>query len=62
MAPIKFEEDIRDKLAERRIEPSLGSWDKLSAQLDQDSKGRPKFWWLAVAASFLELVKSTFDV
>ena len=62
MAPIKFEEDIRDKMAERRIEPSLGSWDKLSAQLDQDSKGRSKFWWLAVAASFLLVLFTVFQV
>lgn len=51
MAPIKFEENIKNKLEERTLQPSEKSWDQLSKRLDQNSKRRiPKFWWFAVAA------------
>lgn len=63
MAPIKFEEDIKNKLEERRIEPSSGSWDKLSSQLDKGPKGRQvKFWWLTIAASFVLVLVSILRI
>ncbi|MEP2936810.1 MAG: hypothetical protein ABJM06_00345 [Gilvibacter sp.] len=56
MAPLKFEENIKDSLAKRSIEPSAGSWNKLSAKLDADAgKKRTSVWW-AIAAGFVGLV------
>jgi hypothetical protein len=55
MAPIKFEDNIKDKLENRRLKPSLDAWDSLSKRLDnQDKKksNRP-FWWLGIAASVI---------
>lgn len=51
MAPIKFEEHVRQQLDKREIRPSAESWDKLSSRLDKAEK-RPKGkWWLSVAAA-----------
>ena len=54
MAPIKFEEDIRDKLEKRQLKPSSNAWKKLSDRLDEEPKMKTKtpFWWLGLAASF----------
>ncbi|NND64284.1 MAG: hypothetical protein HKN48_13935 [Flavobacteriaceae bacterium] len=52
MAPIKFEENIREKLQERELQPKKESWEKLSATLEKQSpQKRNKFAWFAVAAS-----------
>jgi hypothetical protein len=57
MAPIKFEEHIKESLEKRRIEPSSKSWDTLSSQLDNTSKKKSPVWlWIGVAASFAGLV------
>ncbi len=55
MAPIKFEEDIKDKLEKRSLSPSAISWLKLSERLDKDQKKSSKstLWWTAVAASVI---------
>ncbi len=54
MAPIKFEENIREKLQERELTPSKDAWSKLSAQLEEEpQKKRYPFVWFAVAASFV---------
>ena len=55
MAPIKFEEHIREKLDSREISPSAGSWDKLSEQLDKkESSGKNNKWWISsIAAIFV---------
>jgi len=55
MAPIKFEEHIREKLDRREISPSAGSWDKLSEQLDKkESSGKNNKWWISsIAAIFV---------
>lgn len=56
MAPLKFEENIKDALAKRTIQPSKGSWDKLASKLDQDAgKKRPMIWW-AIAAGFIGVI------
>ena len=54
MAPIKFEENIREKLEAREMQPSHSAWNKLSAQLDDvpEKKGN-KFIWFAVAAAIV---------
>jgi len=58
MAPIKFEEDIKRKLEQRHIQPSEGSWEKLSAKLEGQhlKKNRSAFWWIGIAASLLGLL------
>lgn len=55
MAPIKFEEDIREKLEKRTIEPSTNAWGKLSQQLEAENKrhGRKGYWWFGAAASVI---------
>ncbi len=61
MAPIKFEENIREKLQERELAPSKDAWGKLSAQLDAQApqKKSNTFIWFAVAASFVGLLLVT---
>ena len=55
MAPIKFEENIKDKLEKRTISPSEDSWDKLSNKLDEhEDKSNGKIvWWIGIAASLV---------
>ena len=58
MAPIKFEEQIKDKLEAREVSPSSGAWSKLSQQLDaeESENKKPLFWWFGIAASIALLV------
>ncbi|WP_034061415.1 hypothetical protein [Lacinutrix jangbogonensis] len=55
MAPIKFEEDMKDRLEKRTITPASKSWDTLSKRLDHEEKKSNKtgFWWLGMAASII---------
>lgn len=55
MAPIKFEENIKDKLEKRTLSPSSQSWSQLADRLDKDEKRsrKPMFWWLGIAAGLL---------
>ena len=55
MAPIKFEEHIKEQLEERRLEPSAAAWERISGQLDlQQGKKKSKHVLLmAIAASFI---------
>jgi len=55
MAPIKFEENIKDKLDKRTLQPSTEAWNKLSERLDeQEKKGNNKtIWWIGLAASIV---------
>jgi hypothetical protein len=56
MAPIKFEEHIREKLQERELQPSSAAWEKLETQLESKAgKGNNKVLWLAIAASIAGL-------
>ncbi len=58
MAPIKFEENIKDKLEKRTLSPSSESWSKLSERLDADEQKskKPIFWWLSIAAGLLIMI------
>jgi hypothetical protein len=58
MAPIKFEDNIREKLQERELQPSKEAWDKLSKVLDQQMPQRKNttFFWMAVAASLVGII------
>ena len=54
MAPIKFEENIREKLQDRELQPSKEAWNKLAATLeDEPQKKNNRMLWMAVAASFM---------
>ncbi|WP_338356981.1 hypothetical protein [Yeosuana marina] len=55
MAPLKFEEHIKDKLEERSIQPSADAWNKLDTRLGKpvkQSKNKPLVW-IGVAASIV---------
>ncbi|MEZ4778513.1 MAG: hypothetical protein R2786_03945 [Flavobacteriaceae bacterium] len=58
MAPIKFEDNIREKLQERELTPSQEAWTKLSERLDAQmpQKSNNTFIWLAIAASFVGIL------
>ena len=58
MAPIKFEENIKNKLEERTLSPSTEAWSKLSDRLDAEENKSKKsvFWWLSIAAGLLVMV------
>ncbi|TRO65642.1 hypothetical protein [Christiangramia sabulilitoris] len=62
MAPVKFEEHVREKLNEREIQPSGDSWERLSASMDQESnkKSRFKIWWYAAAVLLVILTGGIF--
>ena len=61
MAPIKFEENIKDKLEKRSIEPSSEAWSQLSAQLDAHDKKNSRSWFLyiGIAASIVGVLLVT---
>lgn len=50
----RFEDQIKDKLAQREITPPAGSWEKLSGQLNSEKKKHaPLLWWTGIAATLL---------
>ncbi len=55
MKPNKLENQIKSKLAQRELSPSLQSWSKLSQRLDsfENNKKKTNYWWLAVAATIV---------
>lgn len=54
MAPINFENNIKDKLNKRTIKPSENAWSKLSERLDNEDKNDKKpYWWFGIAASII---------
>lgn len=56
MAPIKFEEHVKEQLDKRNIQPSGGSWEKLNARLD-NSEGKAGIkWWIPAIAAMLVLL------
>ncbi len=51
MAPVEFEKHIKEKMEERRIEPSSNAWDKISTRIEgQRIKRKPFYYRYAVAA------------
>ncbi len=62
MAPLKFEEKIKEKLEQRAIKPSDNSWEQLVAQLDDvqyKKKGIKRRWWYTIAAIFIGVLIMT---
>ncbi|WP_282115863.1 hypothetical protein [Cellulophaga baltica] len=61
MAPIKFEEHIKEKLDERTIMPSANAWDKISGQIVSAPVKKSKgFAWYAIAACLIGLLIASF--
>ena len=58
MAPIKFDEHIKEKLEGRNIQPSNQAWNKLSERLDaqEKNKNHKGYWWLGLAASVIGIL------
>lgn len=53
MEPNKLENQFREKLNHREINPSQAGWDRLEEMLSVASKPKRKFTWLYIAASFI---------
>ena len=56
MAPMKFEDNIKEKLAGRTMEPSAEAWKRVAKQLEEK---RPKIKigrWVAIAAGFIGIL------
>lgn len=55
MAPIKLEDNMRDRLEERTIEPTAAAWDRISSKLEaeQGVKKSKRVLWMSIAASFV---------
>ncbi|QSW90482.1 hypothetical protein J0383_06645 [Flavobacterium endoglycinae] len=58
MEPNNFEEDFREKLNQRKIEPSSKAWDRLDAMLSvaEEKKPEKSRKWLYIAASFIGFI------
>jgi len=58
MAPLKFEEQLRDKLENRKLQPSENAWEQLSNRLNkaENKKNTKTYWWLGLAASLIGIV------
>lgn len=60
MAPLKFEEHLRDKLKERDIKPSENAWTKIAKGLEQEEKPKKrKTPYYAIAACLIGLLMAT---
>ncbi|WP_347374170.1 hypothetical protein [Aequorivita sp. Q41] len=62
MAPIKLEDNIREKLEARALKPSADAWKKLEVKLEASQPKKKKVQWYYVAASFVGflILASTF--
>ncbi len=61
MEPNKIEQQIKNKLEGRAIQPSLKSWDRLDAMLSVEEKPKKKsFLWYYVAASLFFIFGMTY--
>lgn len=61
MAPLKFEDNIKDKLEQRTIQPSDAIWERLDEKLDAKNgeKKVKKYWWIGIAASIVGILMIT---
>ena len=61
MEPNKMEQQIKNKLEGRTIQPSVKSWDRLDAMLSVEGKPKKKsFLWYYVAASLFFIFGMTY--
>ncbi|MBR9913894.1 MAG: hypothetical protein GYB32_03550 [Algicola sp.] len=61
MAPIKFDENIKQKLEKRTLQPSADAWGKLEDQLESRDKRKSKglFLYVGIAASLVGVLLVT---
>ena len=61
MAPVKFEDTMRERLEQRKIAPSDAAWDRIAGKLETHEvvKKSNRTLWLAIAASFVGGVIAT---
>ncbi|WP_299366436.1 hypothetical protein [Winogradskyella sp.] len=64
MAPIKFEEQLKEKLEKRNLQPSADGWARLSDRLDAEDNRSKKPWlgWLSIAAGIIILLAITVRI
>lgn len=58
----KLDKSIKEKLDKRTIKPAVSAWERLSAQLDEETQQKKKGWffYLGYAASILILISVGF--
>lgn len=58
MAPIKLENNLKEKLEQRELQPGANSWNTLRERLDANNKRKNNrgYWWFAIAASFVGIL------
>uniref|UniRef100_UPI0040486C09 hypothetical protein n=1 Tax=Mariniflexile sp. TaxID=1979402 RepID=UPI0040486C09 len=58
MEPNKFEQNLKEKLEGRTLQPSNEAWTKLSGRLDYENKKQNSktFWWFGIAASVIGIL------
>ena len=58
---MKYEEQLKDKLEQRTIQPSSNAWQKLNDKLDsnQSKKSNKGFWYLGIAANIVGILLIT---
>lgn len=50
----KFEDQLKEKFSQREINPSAGSWEKLSGKLNAEgNQPKPLIWWMGIAATLV---------
>ncbi len=54
----KFDEQIKENLDNRRLQPSTDAWEKLSNRLDIGAKKKQNnaFWYIGIAASIIGIL------
>ena len=57
MAPMKFEEQMKEKLDQRHIKPSDSAWETIASKMNstQDS-GKRNSYWYGIAAGFIGII------
>ena len=58
MAPMKFEEQMKEKLDQRNIKPSDSAWETIISQMNSTNESRKKnsFLWYGIAAGFIGII------
>ena len=58
MAPMKFEEQMKEKLDQRNIKPSDSAWETIASQMNSTNKSRKKSSFLryGIAAGFIGII------
>ncbi|KZS39069.1 hypothetical protein AWE51_10945 [Aquimarina aggregata] len=65
MAPLKFEDKMKEKLEQRAIIPSKDSWDRLANELDNvqhKKKQSKKIWLYSAAAIFVGILLTSIFI